>query len=179
MTAFFFIRLTFVLLILNHVTTSPAAAEQMTVTLQDGLQMAFERNEILRAARGDVDRAHTFVNEASGDRLPQIGAAATYNRDWKLPTSVLDGPSGPSRVTFGTKNNLNSSLTLRQALYAGGGVRRNGESPDSSSVPPVNRCGRFSNWFTQKWKPPSTICYSLESSFASANWRSTAPTETS
>jgi outer membrane protein TolC len=94
----------------------------MSITLADGLQMAFDRNEILRAARGDVDRAHTFVNEALGDGLPQVRAAATFNRNWKLPTSVLDGADGPTRVTFGTKNNLNSSLTLRQSLYAGGGV---------------------------------------------------------
>lgn len=99
-----------------------ATAEQMTITLDEGLQMAFDRNEVLRAARGDVDRARTFVREALGDGLPQIQAAATLNRNWKLPTSVLDGPDGPTRVTFGTRNNLNSNLTLRQTLYAGGGI---------------------------------------------------------
>jgi len=99
-----------------------ASSEQMVITLQDGLRMAFDRNEILRAARGDVDRAHTFVNEALGDGLPLLRASATYNRNWKLPTSVLDGPNGPSRVTFGTKNVASSSLTLRQSLYAGGGI---------------------------------------------------------
>jgi outer membrane protein TolC len=97
-------------------------SEQITVTLEDGLQMAFGRNEVLRAARADVEHSHTFVNEALGDGLPQIRAGATYNRNWKLPTSILDGPDGPTRVTFGTKNNLNSSLTLRQSLYAGGGI---------------------------------------------------------
>jgi outer membrane protein TolC len=102
--------------------SSPVNSESVAITLEDGLQMAFARNEVLRAARGDVDRAHTFVREAIGDGLPQIRAAATFNRNWKLPTSVLDGADGPTRVTFGTRNNLNSSLTLRQSLYAGGGV---------------------------------------------------------
>lgn len=100
----------------------PASAERISVSLEDGLQMAFERNEVLRTARSDVDRAGTFVRESVGDALPQVRASATFNRNWKLPTSILDGPDGPRRVTFGTRNNLNSSVTLRQSLYAGGGV---------------------------------------------------------
>ena len=115
--------LTAICLFLCLAPTSPSASsEQLTITLQDGLRMAFDRNEILRVARGDVDRAHTFVNEAFGDGLPQVRASATYNRNWKLPTSILDGPDGPVRFTFGTKNNLSSSLILRQSLYAGGGI---------------------------------------------------------
>ena len=104
------------------ILVSAVQAEPTTVTLDEGLQMAFDRNEVLRAARGDVDRARTFVREALGDGLPQVRAAATYNRNWKLRTSVLDGENGPTRVTFGTKKNVNSNITLRQSLFAGGGV---------------------------------------------------------
>ena len=101
---------------------SSVSAEGLHVTLENALELAFDRNEVFRAAGSDVDRAHTFVLEALGDGLPQVRAAATFNRNWKLPTSILDGVDGPRRVTFGTKNNVNSSLSLRQSLYAGGGV---------------------------------------------------------
>lgn len=97
-------------------------AQPLEISLDEGLRLAFTKNEILQIARGDLDRARYAVREARADGLPQIVVVADFDRNFLLPSSILDTDAGPQRVTFGTKNNFNSNVTLSQTLFAGGRI---------------------------------------------------------
>ena len=101
----------------------PVCAQQGTpLSLSDGLQMAFERNLILQMAQADLQKAQEQVRETTADLLPQLNVSLTYNRNWLLPSFVLDTPAGRQRSTFGTHNNVDGVLSLRQPLFSGGKI---------------------------------------------------------
>lgn len=116
-------RRTFLLGILILLTVADAVkGESLEITVDEGLRLAFSKNEILQVARGALDRAGYAVRQARSDGLPQITVGADFDRNFLLPSSILDTDAGPQRVTFGTKNNLNSNITVRQTLFAGGRI---------------------------------------------------------
>jgi len=95
----------------------------LTLTIEEGVRLALEKNEDLQMARMDRNRSQEQVTEARADALPQVDLSMNYNRNWILPTFIFDTPAGRQSVRIGTDNSLVSALSLRQSLYAGGRVR--------------------------------------------------------
>ncbi len=106
-------------------TISPESVrpqEARSLSLEQGIELALQNNEILRMAREDLEKARKQVWEARADALPQITASGTYLRNWKLPTFVFGSPPNEQEVTIGTKTNVEGILSLRQTLFAWGKV---------------------------------------------------------
>jgi outer membrane protein TolC len=100
-------------------TGQDASADPLVLTPDRGVRLAMERNERLLMARADLDRAGAGVREARADGLPQIDAQVNYDRNWLLPTFVLDGTT----IEIGNDNVMSGGLTLTQPLYRGGRIR--------------------------------------------------------
>jgi outer membrane protein TolC len=127
----------------------PAASAQektMTFSLDEAIQFALENNYNTKAARNDSKSAKEKVWETTTIGLPQINAKVDYQNFLKQPVSLLPAaafdnttstvetieqyfnlqansrptaPEGFIPVIFGTKQNMNASVTLTQLLFDG------------------------------------------------------------
>ncbi|MBT4977407.1 MAG: TolC family protein [Gemmatimonadetes bacterium] len=94
-------------------------AETLVIDVEKGVALALNNNERLLQAKIDVVHSREGHRLARSAGLPQLEASINYNRNWLLPSFVFAG----SAVRIGTENNLTGTVTMRQRLYAGGGVR--------------------------------------------------------
>ena len=94
-------------------------AETLVIDVEKGVALALNNNERLLQAKIDVVHSREGHRLARSAGLPQLEASINYNRNWLLPSFVFEG----NAVRIGTENNLTSAVTMRQRLYAGGGVR--------------------------------------------------------
>ena len=94
-------------------------AETLVIDVEKGVALALNNNERLLQAKIDVAHSREGHRLARSAGLPQLEASINYNRNWLLPSFVVGG----NAVRIGTENNLTSAVTMRQRLYAGGGVR--------------------------------------------------------
>ena len=94
-------------------------AETLVLDVEKGVALALNNNERLLQAKIDVVHSREGHRLARSAGLPQLEASINYNRNWLLPSFVFEG----NAVRIGTENNLTSAVTMRQRLYAGGGVR--------------------------------------------------------
>ena len=109
------------LVVLCVVSSRSAGAEPkpLILDLQTGLALVRENNERLLQARIDLLRGREELRAARAAGLPQVDASFTYSRNWLLPSFVFAG----NAVRIGTENNLTGVVSMRQPLYAGGGLR--------------------------------------------------------
>ncbi len=98
------------------------ALEARVLTLQDAIDLAFERNEAIEEARLDRIRAREEIREGWAEALPEIRVDGNYNRSWLLPTFVFDTPQGQQTFSIGTSNTITGVLTVRQVLFSSGKV---------------------------------------------------------
>ena len=114
----------FAALVLSAVPAATAAQEYeaQLLTLERATGIALERNESLRRARQELDKARQQIREARAEALPQIDASADYTHNWRIPSIVFDTPVGVQRFRIGTRNQMTAVLNLRQALYTSGKV---------------------------------------------------------
>jgi len=68
------------LLLIARFTVHADGAVSKPMTLEESLQIAFQKNPGLRAAMEKAARAHAAIGEAAAGKLPQVGATATYTR---------------------------------------------------------------------------------------------------
>jgi outer membrane protein TolC len=94
-------------------------AETLVIDVEKGVALALNNNERLLQAKIDVVHSREGQRLARAGGLPQLEASINYNRNWLLPSFVFGG----NAVRIGTENNLTGAVTMRQRLYAGGGVR--------------------------------------------------------
>ncbi|HIL10312.1 MAG TPA: TolC family protein, partial [Candidatus Latescibacteria bacterium] len=94
-------------------------AETLVIDVEKGVALALNNNERLLQAKIDVVHSREGRSLARSAGLPQLEASINYNRNWLLPSFVFAG----NAVRIGTENNLTGTVTMRQRLYAGGGVR--------------------------------------------------------
>ena len=94
-------------------------AETLVIDVEKGVALALNNNERLLQAKIDVVHSREGHRLARSAGLPQLEASINYNRNWLLPSFVFGG----NAVRIGTENNLTGAVTMRQRLYAGGGVR--------------------------------------------------------
>ncbi|MFY0602633.1 MAG: TolC family protein [Flavobacteriaceae bacterium] len=128
--------------------TASLSAQETTksLSLQEAIDYAVQNSYSSKAAANDITSAKKRVWETTTIGLPQINAAIDYQNWIKqqvslLPAAAFDNtssvvetveqyfgltpssnpstPSGFIPVVFGTKQNLNATVTLRQLLFDG------------------------------------------------------------
>ncbi|MFK8060686.1 MAG: TolC family protein [Polaribacter sp.] len=118
----------------------------MTLSLNEAIDFALENSYNTKAARNDIKSANEKVWETTAIGLPQINGKIDYQNFLKQPVSLLPAaafdntsstvetvedyfnlqanrqptaPEGFIPVVFGTKQNVNASVTLTQLLFDG------------------------------------------------------------
>jgi outer membrane protein TolC len=77
------------------------AADTVSVTLEEALQIAMVNNYIVRRGLLDIDIADQQIREAWGTVYPQINATGTYTRNLKTPNPFAGSDAGGFFETFG------------------------------------------------------------------------------
>ncbi|MGK0412326.1 MAG: outer membrane protein [Polaribacter sp.] len=123
-----------------------AQEKTMKLSLEEAINFALENSYNNKAAANDISSAKEKVWETTTIGLPQINAKVDYQNFLKQPVSLLPAaafdnttstietveeyfnlqansqptpPDGFIPVVFGTKQNINASLTLTQLLFDG------------------------------------------------------------
>jgi outer membrane protein len=123
-----------------------AQEKTMTLSLKEAINFALKNSYDAKAAKNDIKSAKETVWETTAIGLPQINAAVDYQKFLKQPVSLLPAaafdnresvvetvedffditresspaaPDGFIPVVFGTKQNINVSVTLTQLLFDG------------------------------------------------------------
>lgn len=96
-----------------------------SLSLQEAIDYALKNSYSSKAAVNDIAAAKKKVWETTTIGLPQIDAKIDY-QNWLqqqvslLPAEIFGGTAGEfAEVTFGTQQNLNATVTLRQLLFDG------------------------------------------------------------
>lgn len=115
-----------------------SGAEPVTLTLEQAVQMALERNPQVAISRRELEKAEAGVWEAVGALLPSVGASAAAQHAWDLQSTTIPNfikpmlePLAPYipgleempdyvEMTFGMENVVRYGLTVRQPLFLGG-----------------------------------------------------------
>jgi outer membrane protein TolC len=123
-----------------------AQEKTIKISLQEAINFALENSYNAKAAKNDIKAAKEIVWETTAIGLPQINAKIDYQNFLKQPVSLLPAaafdnresvvqtvedffgidresspnpPDGFIPVVFGTKQNMNASVTLTQLLFDG------------------------------------------------------------
>lgn len=95
-----------------------AAAEPLTLTLDQAIERAMKVNYDVVEAGERLEQLKATVGEARAGALPQITGSAVYTRNVERPQLFFNGAA----VTIGSKNNYSASVSATQALYEAGKV---------------------------------------------------------
>ncbi|WP_439129620.1 TolC family protein, partial [Polaribacter sp.] len=110
---------------LLHFLTANAQEKQMSLSLDEAINFALENSYNTKISQNDILSAKKKVWETTTIGLPQIDGKIDYQNFLKqpvslIPSEVFGGPPGEfEEVVFGTKQNANATITLRQLLFDG------------------------------------------------------------
>lgn len=99
--------------------------QSYSFTLKEAIEHAIQNNYSAINANRDVAAAKKKKWETTTMGLPQINGAVGYQDNFKLQKSLIPAeffggaPGTFVPVTFGTKHNMNSTLTLSQLIFDG------------------------------------------------------------
>ncbi len=93
--------------------------ESFSFTLKEAIDHAIQNNYSAINANLDIEAAKQKKWETTTIGLPQINGNVGYQNNFKLQTNVVDFGGVPTALTFGTKHNMSSSLTLSQLIFDG------------------------------------------------------------
>ena len=98
-----------------------AQENELKLSLQEAIDYAFKNSYNTRIAENDINSAKEKVWETTTIGLPQINGAVDYQNFIKQPITVADinGDGINEEFVFGTKQNMNAAVTLRQLLFDG------------------------------------------------------------
>ena len=126
--------------------TGYAQVTELTLSLEQAINIALEKSYNIKAAKNTVSSAKETVWETTATGLPQIDATINYQNFIKQPVSLLPAAAfdntssvvetvedyfgiqanrdpvaaeGFIPVVFGTQQNINASVTLTQLLFDG------------------------------------------------------------
>jgi len=123
---------------LIFVCTSGYAQERLTLTLENSVKLALEKNPEIKMAEKEVAKAKAAVWEAYSNILPQLKATANFQHAWDLQTTTIPNflkpmlsPLAPFipefdkmpdyvQLVFGLENTFFYGATLTQPLFLGG-----------------------------------------------------------
>lgn len=102
-----------------------AQENKYSFTLQEAIGFAIKNNRAIQNAERDVRIAVQTKRETTATGLPQINANIGYN-NWLeqqvslIPAEFFGGAPGQfAEVLFGTKQTMNSAVTVKQKLFDG------------------------------------------------------------
>ena len=115
------------LLLLVCVLQAQDKKEFYSFSLQQAIDQALQHNYSVINANRDIASAKQKKWETTAAGLPQISGNATYLNNFDLTQQGISGnafnpsadPNSISLFAFGTKQSMNSSLTLSQLLFDG------------------------------------------------------------
>ena len=93
----------------------------MQLSLEEAISFALENSYNTKASKNDIASANEKVWETTTIGLPQIDAKVDYQNFLRQPISVADinGDGIDEEFVFGTKQNVNATVTLSQILFDG------------------------------------------------------------
>ena len=96
----------------------------LSLSLDQALDMALQKNTTLLNAALDIDYAETQVNEIKAQGLPQISGSADFNHTFIIPTQIIPGdfvgqPGTTIATQFGVPFNANVGIGANQLLFDG------------------------------------------------------------
>lgn len=97
---------------------------ELSLSLDQALDMALQKNTTLLNAALDIDYAETQVNEIKAQGLPQISGSADFNHTFIIPTQIIPGdfvgqPGTTIATQFGVPFNANVGIGASQLLFDG------------------------------------------------------------
>jgi len=107
------------------VSSLSAQEKQYAFTLNEAVNFALTNNYSVRTAKLDIDAAEKKKWETTTMGLPQVNANVDYQTWIKqgitlIPAEFFGGEKGEFiEVAFGTKQNLNATVTLTQLIFDG------------------------------------------------------------
>ncbi len=98
-----------------------AQEKQMSLSLEEAINFALENSYNTKTSQNDILSAQKKVWETTTIGLPQIDAKIDYQNFIKQPVTLadFDGDGTNEEFVFGTKQNMNATVTLRQLLFDG------------------------------------------------------------
>ncbi|QTE21750.1 TolC family protein [Polaribacter cellanae] len=98
-----------------------AQEKEMSLSLNQAINFALENSYNTRASQNDILSAQKKVWETTTIGLPKIDAKVDYQNFIKQPVTLadFDGDGTNEEFVFGTKQNMNASVTLKQLLFDG------------------------------------------------------------
>ncbi len=100
-------------------TTVAVAQETMSLTLEQAVAIAMERNQELERARLDIQKADAQVDNAMAGAYPSLNFNTRYTYNIQRPVLYVPlGEGGAIKaVEFGEKQALAADLTLNQTVF--------------------------------------------------------------
>jgi outer membrane protein TolC len=97
---------------------------ELSLSLDQALDMALQKNITLLNASLDINYAETQVNEIKAQGLPQISGSADFNHTFIIPTQIIPGdfvgqPGTTIATQFGVPFNANVGIGASQLLFDG------------------------------------------------------------
>jgi outer membrane protein TolC len=139
-------KLVLVLFTVFFIGVANAQEKTLQLSLQEAIEYALKNSYNTKAAKNDIKTAKEIVWETTAIGLPQVNGRLDYQNFLKQPVSLLpaaafdnreavvetveeffdinrettpEAPDGFIPVIFGTKQNINASVTLTQLLFDG------------------------------------------------------------
>lgn len=99
-----------------------ANAENLTLNLDEAIEMALENNHDTRKALLEVDKAQAAIDEAYGYAYPTVNITSQFHRFLKKPKMLFDmsamGGQGTSEVSLSQTNNFEATASFQQILFS-------------------------------------------------------------
>jgi outer membrane protein TolC len=101
--------------------STKAQEKQMSLSLEEAINFALENSYNTKASQNDILSARKKVWETTTIGLPQIDAKIDYQNFLEQPVIIADinGNGTNEEFVFGTKQNMNAYVTLKQLLFDG------------------------------------------------------------
>ncbi len=98
-----------------------AQQSSMILSLDEAIAFALENSYQMNVAKKDIESAKQQKWETTTIGLPQIQGAVNYQNSLRQPVTLFDtnGDGINEEFTFGTKQNINTSITLNQLIFDG------------------------------------------------------------
>lgn len=111
----------YIISFLAFTTALKAQEKTMELSLDDAISYAIKNSYNAKSAENDIKVAKETVWETTTIGLPQINGKVDYQNFLKQPVTVADinNDGVDEEFIFGTKQNINASVTLTQLLFDG------------------------------------------------------------
>ena len=99
-------------------------SEVLSLSLEDAIAMAKQKNTDILNADLDIKYAQHQVTEVLSNGLPQINGSADFNHTFEIPTQIIPGdfvgqPGTTIAAQFGVPFNVNAAIGVNQLLFDG------------------------------------------------------------